>query len=169
MPAANRARQAPPESPGSSFPPSPRTIFSIAPARAASVGAAKISRTDTGRSKASRSFAAASAAASEWPPSSKKSSSAPTRSTPNTWLQTTAISRSNSVRGSFIAVSTGSAAAPANGSAPRSTLPFGKSGRASRKTNSAGIMESGSRSFKNNLNSAVVGRSIPLTTYATRT
>ena len=77
---------------------------------------------------------------SECPPRSKKLSWTPTSSVPRTSLQASARVRSNSVRGATKAAASSGRSASGRGSALRSTLPLGVSGRASSQTQAAGSM-----------------------------
>jgi hypothetical protein len=106
------------------------------------VAASNRARSGTSTWSVSRSRERTRVASSECPPSSKKLSSRPTRSAFRTSDQIPAIISSSGVRGAEKAAPP--AAAPGMGSARRSTLPLGLSGRASSGTSTAGTMCSSS-------------------------
>ncbi|CAM3562829.1 hypothetical protein COSO111634_19375 [Corallococcus soli] len=104
----------------------------------------------------------------ESPPRAKKLSWMPTFSTPSTDAQMAASVCSSGVRGATKALPESGRSPCGAGSALRSTLPLGVSGRDSSITNAAGIMYSGSRPFSAVRRASTVGRvaSAP-PTYAT--
>ena len=90
------------------------------------------------------------------PPRSKKLSFTPTLSSRSTSRQIAAISRSNSLRGATNGAASVGREASGAGSERLSGLPLAVTGIWSRNTKTAGIMCSGSRSFRKSRSSFVV-------------
>ncbi len=105
------------------------------------VRASNTVRRDTSTPRAARIRAVSRIASREWPPSAKKSSSTPTPGRPSASANRPQRISSRGVRGR--PPKPASAAKSGAGSARRSSLPLGVSGRASRVTKAAGTMCSG--------------------------
>ena len=126
----------------------PERAASMVLARSARAGAWSSSRSDSSMENAARTRVSTWYSESELPPRSKKLSWTPTCSTRSNSRQMMASVSSSGVRGATYAFVTPARAPSGAGSALRSTLPFGVSGSASRRTKTQGTMYSGSRAFR---------------------
>ena len=110
-------------------------------ASSATVGFSNRPRTGTSTPSAARILATSRVASSECPPRAKKLSSMPTSGTFSTWANRSHSAFSPASRGATYAVAARvSCPSSGAGSAPRSILPLGVSGSASRSTKADGTM-----------------------------